>query len=135
MFVTNQQLLLFLVDRKTVHLLHLILNHLRTTSCTFTSAEWHGWAQARTGMSCASALPWVPRSVPGAEERGELCVNTASPFFTVAPSSIVCTRHKLSDRSPLCVPGLKAVVHPLVLDVTIETGIVARATVCLSRFF
>ena len=33
----------------------------------------------------------VPQSVPGAEERGELCVNTASPFFTVAPSLIVCS--------------------------------------------
>ena len=24
------------------------LNHLRTASCTYTSAEWHGWAHART---------------------------------------------------------------------------------------
>ena len=31
----------------------------------------------------------VPRSVKGAEEWGEVCVNTPSPFFTVAVSLII----------------------------------------------
>ena len=57
------------------------LNHLRTASCTYTSAEWHGWAHPRTGTSCTSTQTWVagladqiaagvPQSVPGAEELG-----------------------------------------------------------------